>query len=57
MHEAERHALGNGGVGEAHTAAVSGASVTPGQLETQNRAHDVMSRAADARSPRTISTY
>ena len=49
MHEAELHALRNGGVGEAHTAAVSVASVTLGPLETHNHAHGVITVARRGR--------
>jgi diguanylate cyclase (GGDEF)-like protein len=45
VHEAERAALQNGGVGDAHTAAVSVASVALGPLEPHDRAHGVITVA------------
>ena len=45
VHEAERAVLATGGVGEAHTAAVSVASVTLGPLEPHARAHGVITVA------------
>jgi HAMP domain-containing protein len=41
--DAERAALSNGGIGEAHTAAVSVAAVTLSPLEPSQRAHGVIS--------------
>ena len=49
VHEAERAALANRGVGEAHTAAVSVAAVTLGPLEPQARAHGVITVARRGR--------
>jgi diguanylate cyclase (GGDEF)-like protein len=45
VREAERAALATGGVGEAHTAAVSVAAVTLGPLEPHARAHGVITVA------------
>ena len=42
-HEAERAAQANGGIGEAHSAAISVAAVTLGALEPSERAHGVIS--------------
>ncbi len=49
VHEAERAALANGGVGEAHTAAVSVAAVTLGPIEPHARAHGVITVARRGR--------
>jgi len=49
VHEAERAALQNGGIGEAHTAAVSIAAVTLGPLEPHDRAHGVITVARRGR--------
>jgi diguanylate cyclase (GGDEF)-like protein len=49
VHEAERAALANGGVGEAHTAAVSVAAVALGPLEPHARAHGVITVARRGR--------
>jgi diguanylate cyclase (GGDEF)-like protein len=49
VHDAERAALTNGGVGEAHTAAISVAAVTLGPLELGERAHGVISVARRGR--------
>jgi diguanylate cyclase (GGDEF)-like protein len=49
VREAERAALSNGGIGEAHTAAVSVATVTLGPLEPSQRAHGVISVARRGR--------
>ncbi len=47
--EAERAALANGGLGEAHTAAVSVAAVSLGPLEPHARAHGVITVARRGR--------
>jgi K+-sensing histidine kinase KdpD len=49
VRDAERSALTNGGVGEAHTAAVSVAAVTLGRLEPSERAHGVIAVALRGR--------
>jgi diguanylate cyclase (GGDEF)-like protein len=49
VHEAERAALANPGVGEAHTTAASVAAVTLGPLEPQARAHGVITVARRGR--------
>ncbi len=49
VHEAERAALANGGLGEAHTAAVSVAAVALGPLEPHARAHGVITVARRGR--------
>jgi diguanylate cyclase (GGDEF)-like protein len=49
VRDAERAALSNGGIGEAHTVAVSVAAVTLGPLEQSQRAHGVISVARRGR--------
>ena len=49
VQEAERAALQSGGIGEAHTAAVSVAAVTLGPLEPHDRAHGVITVARRGR--------
>jgi diguanylate cyclase (GGDEF)-like protein len=49
VRDAERAALSNGGIGEAHTAAVSVAAVTLGPLEPSQRPHGVISVARRGR--------
>jgi len=49
VHQAERAALTNGGVGEASTTGMSVAAITLGPLEPQKRAHGVMTVARPGR--------